>query len=222
MFAVFFLEGMDPFYENLTSFPTVFFSFFLLLSMMYWLVAVLGVVNIDALDVDLPEPDADIGQINAVAGLMIKVGLNGVPVTIIVTLISMIGWLFSYYSVYFFVRDIESPLFHFLASVAVLLGSLYVAVMITAQIIKPLRKFFNGEVTSSKTILGQVLIVRSSRVDEQFGEATFNDGGAGLVLKIRTSPDNEFKTGDRVVAYEYLKDQNVYRVISEAEFLGNA
>ena len=221
MFAMLFLQGMDPFYQNVSSFPTVFFSFFLLISVFYWLVAVLGLVDIDALDVDLPEPDADIGNINVLAGVMMKYGLNGVPTIIIITSISLFGWLISYYSVHFLLRSIDAIWLRFPLGLMVLLGSLYIATLLTAQLIKPLRKLFASEVNSSKTILGQVLIVRTSSVDDSYGEATMNDGGAGLILKIRCPTENKFKQGDRVVPYEYLKDKNVYRVISEDEFLGN-
>ena len=37
-----------------------------------------------------------------------------------------------------------------------------------------------------KTVLGQVAVVRSSKVTESFGEAILEDGGAGLHLKIRS------------------------------------
>jgi hypothetical protein len=221
MFAVFFVEGMNPFYQNIASFPTAIFSFFVIISAFYWLIAVLGLVDIDILDVDLPEPDADIGNINALAGLMMKFGLNGVPVTIIVTLLSMNGWLLCYYGVHFFVNGIEAPLLNFLAGLGVFFASLWVSVMITSVLIRPIRKFFKLEARNSqKTILGQTLIVRTSRIDENFGEATLNDGGAGLVLKVRSSEANSFKKGDTVVPIEYLEEKNAYRVISEAEFLG--
>lgn len=213
---------MQPFYQNVFSFPTVFFTFFLLLSMFFWLLAVVGFMGLDSLDVDLPDADADVGDIGLLAGVLIKYGLNGVPTTIIVSLISLIGWLICYYGDHFLLRPIETSWLQFILGIPVLLVSLYVATLLTAQIIKPLRKVFITNVTNNKTIIGQVLVVRTSRVDETFGEATFNDGGAGLTLKIRATAGNEFKTGDRVVAYEYLKDQNVYRVISEDEFLGNA
>ena len=39
------------------------------------------------------------------------------------------------------------------------------------------------EVTEIKHIIGQVAVVRSSRVDERFGEATMEDGGAGVAVK---------------------------------------
>lgn len=223
MFPILFVEGMNPFYQNLASYPTAIFSFVLLLCSFYWLIAVLGLVDLDILDVDLPEPDADIGNINILAGLLMKFGLNGVPVTIILTLISMNGWLLCYFGVHFFVTDIEIALIQFLAGTAVFLVSLYASVMLTAQLIKPIRKFFVNETKNSqKTILGQTVILRTSRIDAKFGEATMNDGGAGLVLKVRTDEVNSFKKGERLVPIEYLESTNTYRVISEQEFLGNA
>jgi len=57
MFAIFLTDNMDPFYQNIASFPTVFFTFFLLVVVLYWLVAVLGLVEIDVLDFDIPDAD---------------------------------------------------------------------------------------------------------------------------------------------------------------------
>jgi hypothetical protein len=70
--------------------------------------------------------------------------------------------------------------------------------------------------------LGQTLKLRTSRVDSTFGEATLNDGGAGLILKVRCDKDNEFQKGDRLVAFKYDQEQNIYHVISEDEFLGKS
>ena len=71
-----------------------------------------------------------------------------------------------------------------------------------------------------KLVMGQTAIVRTSRVDNDFGEALLDDGGAGLILKIRSTGSNTHKQGDRVVLIEYLKELNVFRVISEEEFKG--
>ena len=64
-------------------------------------------------------------------------------------------------------------------------------------------------------------MVRTSRVDNDFGEAVLEDGGAGLILKVRSTGDATFVKGDRVVLLEHLKNENVYRVVSEAEFAGD-
>lgn len=225
MFAILVHESMNPFYQNIGSFPTVFFTFFLLLCVLYWLIAVLGLIDLDALNLNIDVPEADgigevIGSENAIAGLLLKIGLHGVPFIIILTLLSLIGWLLSYYSVHFLFPPIPSGLFRYLAGIPVLLGSLLIAMVITAQLIKPLRYIFNTEEQDEeKYILGQVAVVRSSRVDQTFGEAVLTAGGAGLILKVRATDNHVFKKGDRVVIFEKLQTENIYRVISEQEFI---
>ena len=229
MFAIFLTEGMDPFYQNIASFPTVFFSFFLILTLFYWLAAVLGLVDIDVFDLDLPETDgiADIDSSSgssgpdALAGLMLKFGLHGVPVTIIISFISLFGWLISYYLVHFLMPFEPGHLLRYVLGLVVLLAALYISVMITAQVIKPLRKLFKSvNRHTTKEVLGQTVIVRTSRVDDNFGEAVLEDGGAGLILKVRSRNDQIFCKGDQVVLLEYEKEKNIYFVISLQEFTG--
>lgn len=229
MFAILLTEGMDPFYQNIASFPTVFYTFFLAITVLYWLVAVLGLVEIDILDFDLPETDGafavdgdGVSNPDVLAGLLLRFGLQGVPVTVIISFISLFGWLLSYYTVHFLFGVVPDGLVRFLVGIPVLLATLYLSVMITAVVIKPIRPLFQkAQQQTVKHVLGQPAIVRTSRVDAEFGEAVLEDGGAGLILKVRATGDDSFVKGDRVVLLEHLKDKNVYRVVSEAEFSGS-
>ncbi len=230
MFAILLSEGMDPFYKNISSFPTAIFTFALAVVTLYWVVAVLGLVDIDVLDFDMPDAEGTLGvntdsefsTPDALAGLMLKLGLHGVPVTIIISFISLFGWLCCYYLVHFILGLLPSGLLQYLAGVPVFLVSLTVSVMITAIIIKPLRPLFRkAQQHTEKLVLGQTAIVRTSKVNSSFGEAGLDDGGAGLILKVRTSGDEVFNRGDRVVLLEYSKAENTYRVISEKEFLNS-
>ena len=230
MFAILLSDKMNPFYQNIGSFPTVFFTFFLLLCVLYWLVAVLGFVEIDALDFDLPEADSNLGldgdmelsNPDVLAGLMMKLGLYGVPVTLIVSFISLIGWFLSYYIVYFLEPLMPDNFIRYLIGLPILLGSLFVAVIMTGQLIKPIRTFFKKtQQDTLKYITGQIAVVRTSRVDSNFGEANLEDGGAGLIIKVRALGDETFAKGDRVALLEYVENENVYRVVSEEEFLKN-
>lgn len=223
MFAIFLSDKMDPFYQNIASFPTIFFTFMLAVCLVYWLVAVLGVVDLDILDLDLPETDTDASAssgANAIAGLLLKLGLNGVPLTVVVSFLALFGWLICYFIVHFTFPLIPGELLEYLAGIPILIASLYVAVLITAQVIKPLKPFFaNMFQNTVKHVLGQTAVVRTSRVDEGFGEVYLANGGAGLIFKARTLNGEQFKKGDRVVLLEYIADKHVYRVISEQEFL---
>lgn len=227
MFAIFLTEGMNPFYQNIASFPTLIFTFFLAITVLYWLIAILGLVDMDILDFDLDtdldlNPESTATNPDVLAGLMLRFGLTGVPVTIIVSLISLLGWLLCYYLAHFLLPLVEPGVFRYLLGLPILLASLYIAVMITAVLIKPLRPLFlKAQQQTVKQLLGQVAIVRTSRVDSGFGEAVLEDGGAGLILKVRATDQQQFKKGDRVVLLEHLQQENVYRVVSEREFSGN-
>lgn len=227
MFAIFLSDKMDPFYQNIASFPTLFFTLILAVTTVYWLIAVLGIVDLDILDLDIPEGDAstDINSdtssgANALAGFLLKLGLNGVPLTIIISFLALFGWLVCYFAVYFIFPVIPDGLLEYIVGLPILIGSLYIAVLITAQVIKPLKPFFDNMYKDTvKNVLGQTAIVRSLRLDSNFGEVFLEDGGAGLIFKARAINNETYKKGDRVVLLEYLKDKHVYRVISETEFL---
>lgn len=231
MFAILLTEGMDPFYQNIASFPTAVFTLLLAVCVLYWLSAVLGLVSVDVLDFDIPESvgaedlnaDSSASGPDVLAGLMLKFGLYGVPVTIIVSILSLVGWLLCYYLVYFSLgyapEWLAASWARYVIGLPLLVGSLYVAVLVTAQLIKPLRPLFlKSSQETVKYVLGQTAIVRTSRVDNDFGEATLDDGGAGLILKIRTAGDVRFVKGDRVVAIEKIAGTDYYRVVSEQEF----
>lgn len=229
MFAILLSEGMNPFYQNIASFPTAIFTFLLALVALYWVVAVLGLVEIDVLDFDIPDADgslagaenSELSTPDVLAGLMLKIGLHGVPVTIIISFIALFGWLCCYYLVHFLLGMLPDGFFRLLAAVPIFMVSLFVAVVITSVVIKPLRPLFRkAQQHTEKLVLGQVATVRTSKVNSSFGEATLEDGGAGLILKVRATGEEVFKRGDKVVLLEYLQDDNTYRVISEQEFSG--
>ena len=142
MLAILLSEKMDPFYQNVALFPTAFFSFFLALCMLYWCVAALGLIDIGALDLDGLDVggdidinvDTNITSGNALAGLMMRLGLNGVPVTIIVSLISLIGWVLCFNVVYFLFGWVPDGIIRFIVGLPVIAGCLYAAAMLTAII----------------------------------------------------------------------------------------
>jgi len=227
MFAIFLTEAMDPFYEICSSFPTIIFTILLIFCVFYWVLAVLGLVDIEILDFDVPDSldtsglTDDLSNLNVMSGLLLRLGLNGVPFTIVITALALIGWMLSFTVVYFTNPFIPGTLLEFLVGIPIFIGTLYVSAMVTAAIIKPLRPIFqsaNQEV--QKTILGQVAVVRTGRVDKNFGEAKVEDGGAGLIVKVRSYKDEEFKRGDKVVLLEHVTAENVYKVISENDFTG--
>ena len=87
---------------------------------------------------------------------------------------------------------------------------------LTGIIISPIRKnIAKTPKRNSSSNIGKVAVVRTLSVTDKYGEAELNDGGAGLILKIRSdNNDGLLKQGDRVVLVEYLEEANTYRVAS--------
>ena len=224
MFSILIQKSMDPFYQTITSFPTIVYTALLLFCLLYWIVAVLGMVEVDFLDLDI-DGDIDIKEgidaQHALAGLLLKLGLHGVPLTIILTILSIVAWLLCYYASLFSSKLLPGGIVQFAAGIPILLVATYLAAIITGQIIKPIRTLFSKlDVDETKHIIGQSAIVRSGIVDKDRGEATMSDGGAGLLLNIRATGDELFHKGDEVVIIEKIGDQNTYRVIAKSEFNG--
>jgi len=226
MFAVLLHESMNPFHQTVTSFPTVIYTVLLIISLLYWIVAVLGWVDIEMLDLDM-DGDIDINDSieaqTGIAGILLKLGLNGVPLTIVISIIALIGWVLSYYIILFGSKLVPNLwAFEFAFKLGTFVGVTIITIFTTAQIIKPIRTLFKKlDVNETKHILGQIVVIRSSIANNNRGEAFMNDGGAGLLLNVRTTGTDEFKKGDEVVVIEHNPETNLYRVVDKSEFNDN-
>jgi membrane protein implicated in regulation of membrane protease activity len=190
---------------------------------MYWLIAMLGMVDLEVLDFDM-DGDIDASDSleaqNGIAGVLFKFGLNGVPLTIVLTIIAIIGWIACYYAIYW--GDALIPNFwpiELAFELIIFFVITFFTIMLTAQIIRPIRTLFQKvEADETKHIVGQVVVVRSAVVNKDRGDASMNDGGAALLLNIRATGNAEFFKGDEVVVIEENKETRIFRVIAKSEF----
>ena len=211
---------MEIFLQSALSFPTVLFSFLLCVAILYWCVAAVGILDVDLLDIEA-DSALDNVQPEGLAGLLLKLGLNGVPVTLVLTLLFFFAWMASYFVELLLLRHLPLGLLRYPLGLLISAGALVVAVPICAALCRPLRPLFRKlEATTTKSVLGQTAVVRSGRVTLSHGEAVLEDGGAGLILRVRADEARGFTRGDRVVLLEYLAGEHAYRVVTEDEFQG--
>lgn len=213
---------MILFLQNILSFPVVIYSALLVIVVFYWITTAFGLLDIDVLDIDAPDMDID-GELpdGALNALLIKFKLNGVPLTLTITLIILFGWLISYYSQYFILSLFDAALIRYALGSLIFLAALAGALLLTALIIKPLSPLFkklNREV-SAHSLEGRSVEIRST-VNSQRGEAIFEDGGAGMLLQVRAEEGVSFSRGERAVIIKYHPESHTYSVITEDEFKG--
>lgn len=215
---------MEDFLAIVTSFPVIIYTILLGVMIVLALLTVVGLLDIEGPEFDF-NMDGDIDfsvdapTVEGLAGFMLAWGLTGVPITILLCLLSLVGWFICYHAVYFSFDYIPSGLFEYIVGSIFLVGSFYASLPITAFFIRPLKVLFaKPYALSNKNILGHTVIVRSSKVNANFGEATFNDGGAGLLLRVRRREENSLKKGDLAVLVEYSEKDGSYLVAPENEF----
>src|SRR6185436_13254115 len=83
-----------------------------------------------------------------------------------------------------------------LAQVILLVASPILALPLTSIAIRPLAPFFVPRIAQGrKDLLGKVCVIRTGTADERFGEATLEDGGAGLVVRVRIDGEKPLARG---------------------------
>ena len=209
---------MNVFLSIITSYPVVIYTFILIFVIFYWFIAILGMIDIDVLDFSDLETSSDLESLNGLAGLLTKFGLAGVPITVIVSFIALFGWIISYLAVWA-LPFIISGLWVLITGTAVLVVSALVAVVLTRIAVKPLKPLFvKNTARTNDSLLGQAVEIRSSWVNDSFGQAEFKDVGTSMIINVRAKTPNQLKKGDRVILLEYFAEENAYLVIPEREF----
>lgn len=193
---------METVLTLISSFPTVVYTIPLGICLVFWLFSLFGVF--DFLDVDI---DSEAG----LAGLLATFGLAGVPITLSLSLLFLFAWSLSLFSTAWLLPWLPAGLVYNAAGAAALVISLIFSVYLTGKITRPLsRLFVTHEARSNRSLVAKYCEITSLTVNEQFGQAKVEDGGAGLIISIRAAAPNDFKKGDRALIYEYDPDKNLY------------
>jgi len=215
---------MDGFLVNISSFPTVVYTTFLVVVIGYWLLALTGTFDLDSFDIGVDidiDVDGDVNSLGGIAGLLTTLGLTGVPITIVVSLLMLNAWITCYFLSLFVPTFPQSISFILITiNIGVAIVSFIVSILFTATMIRPLRGLFRKvhQLPKSVSLLGSTCRIRSSRVDHTFGEAECQYEGASLIIKVRAMDNETFSTGDRVVVIEHDEGSDFFTVISEEAF----
>lgn len=210
-------EAFFVFITKISLYPTIVFTGLVMFVTLYWVVSLLGMADMDSVDVGESGSDAAVSDLSSTGfftGLMLKFGLYGVPLVIILSLVSLIGWLLSYLYTSFLHQNFDSGVLYYVFGTGALIFVLVVSMWLTGMIISPVRKnIARIPRRNSANNVGKIAIVRTLSVTDKHGEAELNDGGAGLILKVRSDNSTSLlKKGDRVMLVAYLEETNTYRV----------
>lgn len=148
----------------------------------------------------------------ALAAAMASLKLRSAPATLVLSVIVLFSWLFSIFGMQAAAAWAPAGLLG-LARFAVLLAAPILALPFTSLAIRPLAKIFvPTHAAKNESLVGKVCTVRTGTVTDRFGEALLEDGGAGLVVRVRVETGETLKRGDQVVIVSYDGDRQEFTV----------
>jgi len=203
---------------NITSYPTVIYSTLFLILIVFWMLTVVGLFDIDILDMDI---DVDVSDVGGALGVLITLGLTGVPFSVVLSILVIYSWTLSsiIVSLTQFI-NFDNSLFMFFLNTLILLVAGAVAILFTAKTIRPLRPLFRSvnQGPTQTTLMGKKARVRTTKVDNLSGQVECDRDGASLILNARSDGTHQYMYGETVIIIDYLEIDNAYVVVSEQQF----
>lgn len=194
---------MGAFIASVFAFPTVVFTVGVALFIVYSLLKMAGFTLsaifdlFDFIDFDGVEGDGH--------NFLDTIGVSGLPATIVFGVTSICGWMASFLGMKYFGDDVSPWL--------ILAGALLTGFVAATIILQPFRQFFRSDrAIERSSLIGRPCVIRSTRVDANFGVGEVDDGGSGVVAEIRCRRDNDFTVGSRAVVQEYDPQTGTYWV----------
>ncbi|MDI3406470.1 hypothetical protein [Streptomyces cavernicola] len=191
------------------GFPGVVFSSALLVVVAFWLLVLLGGFDADGFDADV-----DLGAL----------GLGGVPVAVVASLMVVVGWLSAVTGSVLVGRTGLGGAAQVAADGAVFPVSLAVAWCAARGLVRPLAQLFPDEPGPSRQdFIGSFCTIRTGRVDADFGQAEVaaRDGSTAIV-QVRQFGTDALSAGSTGLLYAYDDDGEFFWVAAHGAELGSA
>ena len=207
---------MHEFLQAIGSSGVAPFSVLLVAAILYWLMVIIGALDIEVLHLghhaegsDASHGDSHTGPDHhpgLLSGFLEFLSVGKVPLTVIVSLLVFIGWSIA----------MALALLIPWAWPVVFVGGFAGAIPLTAGLCRPLRKIFGAldrGVATGLSLLGREARITSMVCDANFGTATCDVGDAEVLLRVVTSrPELLFHRDDVVVIADHEAEHDRYMV----------
>ncbi|EOR70113.1 hypothetical protein TM51_14551 [Thermobifida fusca TM51] len=201
---------MSDFVTAALAFPTALFSFALVVVACYWCLVIIGALGVDTLD-----PDVDgTTELGGLTAAMSALGLHGVPVTVSLSTMIAVAWFVSLSGTVLLDRfDLSDPLTIALG-ILLLAIALVCAWAVTSALALAVRRFLPDHKEPSRhDFIGRVCVVRTGRVDRDFGQAevTAADGSTALI-QVRQTGEESLTAGSTALIVDYAPEGSFFWV----------
>jgi hypothetical protein len=227
-------DTWGPFLGVLLSFPAAVYTVLLAFILLYWVFVMIGAAHVNLLGdgaveggakgvlehgADAFDTDVDV-EGSGVAGIIAALKLRSAPATVVLSLIVLFAWIVTVLGA----QASEAILGHVPMPVAALLFVIapLVALVPTSILVRPLARIFTPHgATKHEALVGKVCTIRTGTVTDRFGEATLEDGGAGVVVRVRVDAGEQLGRGEQAVIVAYDAEREEFTVAPMRDVLGD-
>ena len=209
---------MAEFVDVALRFPTVLFSFPLVVVAGYWVLVLLGGLDVDGLDGGA-DTDADgAGS----GGLLAAAGLGGVPVAVALSVLIALAWFVTLAGAALLDDAGTTGAALVVLSFAVLAAALAVAWLGTRLMVLGVRRMLPGGAGPSRhDFVGRLCVIRTGQVSADFGQAEVTaPDGSSAVVQVRQAGADPLRAGSAALIYDFDAGGEFFWVMPADAVLG--
>ncbi len=173
----------------------------------------------DGHDLDLGHGHEGHAHGGVLSGILAALKLRSAPVTVVLSLFLLFAWLFATMGMQL-AHAWLPPSGLVFAQFGLFFLAPLLALPFTSLAVRPLARIFvPHDAPPRRDLVGKVCTIRTGTVTGTFGEAMLEDGGAGLVLRVRVEAGESLRRGDRAIVVAYDEEAHEFTVTKADEVL---
>jgi hypothetical protein len=154
------------------------------------------------------------------AGIIASLKLRSAPATVVLSSILLFAWILAMVGMNVAEGLVPAGAALTIAKVALFVASPILALLPTSVVVRPLARVFTPpKATTHGALVGKLCTIRTGTVTDRFGEATLEDGGAGVVVRVRVDGSERLRRGDQAVIVGYDADRQEFTVAPMGDLL---
>ena len=194
--------------------PTALLAFVLL----YWLVVLVGLIDLDFINLDLIDTEVetdvepDVSGIETIAWLnsaLAFFNLGRVPFMLFLSFLVLPFWALALLANYYL--DTAGNFIGFSLLLPAFIGALFISKILTTPFVK-LFAILEKEHDSKAVVLGQVCTVILPASPTELGQATVKTEGSPLLLNVKTTGSANLSKGETALVIEYDEKSKFYLI----------
>ena len=196
------MSELLPFaFSGINLIPTVLLMF----TVAYWLIVILGVVDLDSIDVDI---DGGV-ELDGLASVLSFFNIGQMPLMIFITFFSIPLWMVTLLATDLFGFNAILP--NILIFVLTSVLCLFIAKFLTTPIAKLYLKI-RRETEAIENIIGQVCTAKLPITSGKKGQAELKVNGTSILIYAKTREGLRIDKNESALIIDFVKDQNYYYV----------